>query len=385
MKWIAAILATLALVVALAAYGPGSLNAMKFEPSTPDPALEALFDQTLEPEARLAEDLHGAEDLEPGPDGRLYASLADGRVMAMNADRAWSEVSTTGGRPLGLAFAPDGALFVADAERGLLRMDESGEFEVWLADESAGGPLVFTDDLTVLSDGSVILTDASKRYGYGAHMESFFEGEQTGAVYRVTGPGAYETLAEGLAFINGVDHNPLTGQVFINETWAGRTWVLDPDSGDMSVLIDGLPGYPDNLEFDPETGLIWIALPSPRSVELDGLHPNPFIKRLAWRWIQIAGLPPLPPTPAMALAVNTGGEPVYALLGPDDRGSGITTATPWNGRLYVSGLERDGVDVYAVPSGIVGNRPAEPETDPSDAPAELDGAAAPASEPTEQP
>lgn len=147
----------------------------------------------------------------------------------------------------------------------------------------------------------------------------------------------------------------------------------------------GLPGYPDNLEFDPETGLIWIALPSPRSAELDGLHPNPFIKRLAWRWIQIAGLPPLPPTPAMALAVTTGGEPVYALLGPDDRGSGITTATPWNGALYVSGLERDGVDVYAVPDGIVGPRPAEPEPDPSDVQTGLEGSPAPASEPTEQP
>jgi len=385
MKWVAAILATLALVVALAAYGPGSLNAMKFEPSSPDPDLEALFDQTLEPEARLADALHGAEDLEPGPDGRLYASLADGRIMAMNADTTWSEVSTTGGRPLGLAFAPDGALFVADAELGLLRMNESGEFDIWLADESAGGPLVFTDDLTILSDGSVILTDASKRHGYGAHMESFFEGEQTGVIYRVTGPDQYETLADGLAFINGVDHNPLTGQVFINETWAGRTWILDPETGDMSVLIDGLPGYPDNLEFDPDTGLIWIALPSPRSVELDGLHPNPFIKRLAWRWIHIAGLPPLPPTPAMALAVATNGEPVYALLGPDDRGSGITTATPWNGRLYVSGLERDGVDVYAVPEGIVGNRPAAAETDPSDAQTELDGMPALTTEPTEQP
>jgi hypothetical protein len=28
----------------------------------------------------------------------------------------------------------------------------------------------------------------------------------------------------------------------------------------LTLLIDGLPGYPDNLEFDEETGLIWIAL-----------------------------------------------------------------------------------------------------------------------------
>lgn len=357
MKWIAAALATLVLVLVLAAYGPGSLNAMKFEPSPPDPELQAMFDAPQEPAGRMAGDLHGAEDLEPGPDGRLYASLSDGRIMAMDEDGTWSEVANTGGRPLGLAFAPDGSLFVADALKGLLRLDGGGDFEVWMADESDGGPLVFTDDLTVLEDGSIILTDASKRYGYGAHMDSFFEGEQTGVVYRVTAPGAYETLADGLAFINGVDHDPSTGLVYINETWAGRAWTLNPITGDMSVLIDGLPGYPDNLEFDPTTGLIWIALPSPRSAELDALHPNPFVKRLAWRWIQIAGLPPLPPTPAMALAVTRDGEPRFALYGLDDRGSGITTATPWNGQVHVSGLERDGVDAYAVPDGVVANEP----------------------------
>lgn len=356
MKWVLAGLATLVLLIVLAAYGPGALPAMKFEPSPPDPALEAMFDTPVQPSARLADALHGAEDLEPGPDGRLYASLADGRIMAMSPGGAWSAVADTGGRPLGLAFAPDGALFVADARRGLLRLGSEGGFEVWMADRSDGGPLVFTDDLTVLADGSVILTDASKRHGYGAHMDSFFEGDQTGVVYRVTGPDAYETLAEGLAFINGVDHDPETGLVYLNETWAGRIYSLDPASHDLRVLVDGLPGYPDNLQFDEETGLIWVALPSPRSAELDGLHPNPLAKRLAWRWIQLAGLPPLPPTPAMALAVTRQGEPVYALLGPDDRGSGITTVTPWNERLYVSGLERDGVDAYTVPDALI--RPA---------------------------
>ncbi|MEQ8404245.1 MAG: SMP-30/gluconolactonase/LRE family protein [Oceanicaulis sp.] len=359
MKWIVAALATLVLLLVLAAYGPGSLTAQKFEPSEPDPALEAMFDAPTQPAVRMAEELHGAEDLEPGPDGRLYGSLADGRIMALAEMGGWSEVANTGGRPLGLSFAPDGSLFIADALKGLLRLGAGGDFEVWLADESDGGPLVFTDDLTVLADGTVILTDASKRYGYGAHMDSFFEGEQTGVVYRVTAPGEYEALADGLAFINGVDHDPETGLVYINETWAGRVWMLDPNTEEMSVLIDGLPGYPDNLEFDPETGLIWIALPSPRSEELDSLHPTPFVKRLAWRWIQIAGLPPLPPTPAMALAVTTDGEPAYALYGPDDRGSGITTATPWSGAVYVAGLERDGVDAYSVPVELLAAAPPE--------------------------
>lgn len=361
MRWIIVAAAALAALIGLAAYGPGALNAVHFDPPPPDPELAAAFTDPVVPALREAAELHGAEDLEPGPDGRLYASLADGRIMARAPEGGWAEIADTGGRPLGLAFAPDGALFVADALKGLLRLGADG-WETWLADESAGGPLVFTDDLTVLANGSVILTDASRRYGYGEYMTSLLEGEQTGIVYRVTAPGAYTTLAEGFAFINGVDHDPATGLVYLNETWAGRVWTLDPETGATSVLAEGLPGYPDNLEFDASSGLIWVAMPSVRSVEIESLHARPLLKRLAWRVIQIAGLPPLPPRPAMAAALTREGAIAYALLGPDDMGFGITTATPWNGQLWTAGLERDAIDAYTLSPAIIDIPATPPET-----------------------
>jgi hypothetical protein len=50
-----------------------------------------------------------------------------------------------------------------------------------------------------LSDGAVILTDASRRYGYGEYMTSLLEGEQTGVIYKVFGAGrVFEVLADGL-------------------------------------------------------------------------------------------------------------------------------------------------------------------------------------------
>lgn len=352
LRWLLGGLAVFLIVLGLAAYGPGALDAQKFTPTPPDPELMALYETVEQPVRREIPDLHGAEDLEPGPDGRLYASLADGRIMARERDGGWSEYANTNGRPLGLAFAPDGALFVADALKGLLRLNAEGAFETWLADESEGGPLVFTDDLTVLKDGSVILTDASRRYGYGEYMTSLLEGEQTGVIYKVTGPDEFSVLAEGFGFINGVDHDPATGRVYVNETWAGRVIALDPETGAYDVLIDGLPGYPDNLAFDEETGLVWIALPSQRSPQIEGLHPNPLLKRLAWRWIQIAGLPPFPPRPVMGMAVNAAGEPVHVLYGPDDAPFGVTTVTPWQGQIWVAGLERDGADAYAMPEAL---------------------------------
>jgi len=346
MRWII-IIAVLAGLVSLAAWGPGSLNAMQLINAPSDRALQPLFEPVREPRRTERADLHGAEDLEPGPDGRLYTSLADGRIMARAPDGDWSLFADTGGRPLGLSFAPDGSLFVADARRGLLHQTDEG-WDVWLA-ASPDGPLVFADDLTVLADGRIVLTDASLRHAYGHHMESFLEAEQTGRILLVTAPGEFTELAGGLGFINGVDHDPTSGLVYINETWTGRIWRLNPDSGEMSVLIEGLPGYPDNLEFDPATGLIWSAMPSLRAPDLEALHAQPFVKRLVWRWLQIAGLPALPDRPAMAVAVDRDGQAVHGLTGPAEAQDGTTTALVWNGELWMAGLDRDGITVFAAP------------------------------------
>jgi len=346
MRWIISVIITLGLLVTLAAYGPGALQAEKFNPAPPDPALDALFTNMAEPVLRES-GLIGAEDLEPGPDGRLYASLADGRIMARSPDGEWSEAGDTGGRPLGLAFGPGGRLFVADALRGLLVQEEGG----WRTLLPAGPypDLVFADDLTVLDDGSVILTDASARYGYGEYMMSYLEGEQGARVLRVHPDGRSETVMDGLAFANGVTHDPETGLVYINETWAGRVWTFDPETGEGRVFLDGLPGYPDNLHWDADEGLLWIALPSRRAEDIESLHPHPFVKRLVWRVIQVFGLPPLPPRPVMALAVDASGAPVHALYGPDDSAYGATTAVPWEGRVWVGGLERESVDAFETP------------------------------------
>ena len=89
MRFVIIIAAILAAILGLAAWGPGSLNAMHFEPPLPDPALAARFETETAPLRQEREDLHGAEDLEPGPDGRLYTSLADGRIMARGPSGDW--------------------------------------------------------------------------------------------------------------------------------------------------------------------------------------------------------------------------------------------------------------------------------------------------------
>lgn len=347
----ALVLAGLILILLGLAYGPGALQTAPFHPAPVDPAVSALFEETVTP-ASSEGGLPGAEDAEPGPDGRLYVSLRDGRVMARAPEGGWSEVVNTGGRPLGLAFDAQGRLLVADALEGLLRFEPDGSRTVI---EPAGPPpgLVFTDDLTVLEDGSIILSDASQRHGYGRHMMSFIEAEHTGRVLRYGPGGEREVVLDGFAFSNGITHDPATGIVYINETLAARVHAWNPSTGEISVLIDGLPGYPDNNHWDTACGCLWVALAGQRETDLERLHGQPFLKRIAWRVFQVIGLPEPTPPSLMALAVSPEGEPVAAINGaPDGEGLGVSGVAPWQGMIWTVGLERETAESWVMPDGV---------------------------------
>ena len=76
----------------------------------------------------------GPEDVSCSADGSLYTGLVDGRIMRWRQGGAPEEVANTQGRPLGMIFDLQNRLVIADAQRGLIRMDEQGGFEV-LVDE----------------------------------------------------------------------------------------------------------------------------------------------------------------------------------------------------------------------------------------------------------
>ena len=67
----------------------------------------------------------GAEDVvvaTSGPDeGSVFTGTEDGAIFRVSPDGdRIDRVAHTGGRPLGIEFAPDGRLLVCDAARGLL-------------------------------------------------------------------------------------------------------------------------------------------------------------------------------------------------------------------------------------------------------------------------
>lgn len=282
----------------------------------------------------------GPEDMAFGANGKLYTGYIDGRIVEANPDGSQLRVvGNTGGRPLGVAWLPDGTLAIADAAKGLLKMTLKGEQTV-LATTANGLPFRFVDDLDVAADGTIYFSDASWKYDMEHLMLDFLEHAGTGRLLRYNPDGTVDELLDGLYFANGVALGPDEAYVLVNETGMYRVtryWLRGPKIGRHEVLIDNLPGFPDNINWDANGRRFWLAIYGPRDSTLDGTADKPWLRNV------LAKLPEeLHPAPAHAgfvLALSEQGE-VVANLQHDspDAYAPITSADAWGEYLYLGSL-----------------------------------------------
>lgn len=311
----------------------------------------------------------GPEHIEFGPDGRLYTGVLSGAVLRMNPDGSDIEtIARTGGRPLGLAFDAAGRLVIADALRGLLRLEASGALTV-LANEVDGDPIRYADAVVIAADGTMFLTDASRRFSprvfgtFDAALLDIMEHSCTGRVLAFDPvAGRAQTVVNGLCFPNGVALSGDQRHVFVAETGEYRIWKVDSSARDLDaraaaaggdprarVIVANLPGFPDNLTRSQD-GKLWTGLTKPRSAAIDALADRPFLRGVTLR------LPkpmwPVPPVYGHVLAFNEEGRVLDDLQDPAGRIPETSGATPFGGRLYVQSLHADALGVLelAVPA-----------------------------------
>ena len=90
---------------------------------------------------------------------------------------------------------------------------------------------------------------------------------------------------EGLNFANGVAISEDQQYLIVNETGQYRVWRywLDgPDAGTAEVILDNLPGFPDNVN-NGLNGRFWIGLVAPRNQLLDDLSDLPLLRKMVQR------------------------------------------------------------------------------------------------------
>ncbi|MBV1854455.1 SMP-30/gluconolactonase/LRE family protein [Catellatospora sp. NEAU-YM18] len=294
----------------------------------------------------------GPEDVAVAPDGTVYTGLADGRILRLRDD-AVTVVADTGGRPLGIETASDGTLVVCDATRGLLRVrpdDGAIEEVVPVGTPVDGVPLRVCNNAALAADGTIWFSDSSSRFDLEHWKADLFEHSGTGRLLRRDPDGTVTAVLTGLYFANGVALAADGSFVAVAETGAYRLtrhWLTGTHAGRSDLLVDNLPGFPDNIARGSD-GLIWIAMGSPRNRALDLLSPRPpVLRRLVWALPD--ALLPQPADTVWVQAVDDLGRTVHDLQTTTPGFSMVTGVREHSGTVWLGSLQSSAVAHIVLP------------------------------------
>ena len=311
---------------------------------------ELLASAELLGKGRLA----GPEDVEIDEMGGIYCGLEGGTIARLEQGDSANRIETfasTGGRPLGLDTDASGLLWVADSERGLLSVDRLGTVAV-RAQEAAGIPFGFADDVAVASNGKVYFSDASTRYGPGEMVYEALEARPYGRLLEYD-PITDQTrvLLDSLYFANGVAVAPDDSYVLVAETFryrVQRLWLTGPQAGQAEIFADNLPGFPDGVSAT-DRGTFWVALYDLRSQLLDRfVHPRPWLKRLLAKMPK--ALLTKKPRYGLILELDRNGQILRSFHDPTgERLAAITSVEEHDSYLYFGTVEGDAIGRYRLP------------------------------------
>ncbi|CAD6199120.1 unnamed protein product [Caenorhabditis auriculariae] len=203
------------------------------------------------------------------------------------------------GRPLGLRFNEFNELLVVDAYLGLFAINWDGENIVkilgageLISDDPTAAPIRYLNDFDFLPDGRIVLSESSTKFDDHDFLYDMFEHRPNGRLL-VYDPRKKDLriLKDGLYFPNGVQVVPESGaaktddvRVFFSEMGMTRIVALWAPVDHYSkkkirtkVLIDKLPGYPDNIRLAND-GKLLVPLPSHRTSDDSSMEKNPQVR-----------------------------------------------------------------------------------------------------------
>ncbi|MDP7115414.1 MAG: hypothetical protein QGH45_25795, partial [Myxococcota bacterium] len=132
------------------------------------------------------------------------------------------------------AFDGSGGMVSVDPQGNLVRYTIDGEMSVIkpnLTNMGAG--------TEILPGGDFVICDVA-----------------SGSVVRVTPEGGTTTLVSGLSYPNGIEVG-MDGFVYVSEHDAGRVRRVDPDTGDYTIISEGLTN-PNGLAFNPDHSALYV-------------------------------------------------------------------------------------------------------------------------------
>jgi sugar lactone lactonase YvrE len=223
---------------------------LTFEPLLPPDAIRVFFDGTLgEPQ------LDHPESVAVAADGSVWCGGERGQIFRIEADgSAIDQVASTGGFCLGLAFSPDGDLYVCDLKHAaVLRLPAGSD-----------RPEVVADGFKVpnfpafAGDGSLYVSDS-----HGFH-------DPGPGIYRLDPSGARELwYGEPVDFANGLALSPDGRFLYVVETFGSAVFripITEDGSAGAREDVARFPGVlPDGIVFAAD-GSLFVACYEPSMV-----------------------------------------------------------------------------------------------------------------------
>lgn len=309
-------------------------------------------------------EVEGPEDVILDRNDNLYSGSRHGDIVRFLAPdyTKWEIFAHIGGQPLGMAFDKDDNLCVCVGGMGLYMVRPDGEV-VKLTDETNrsltsvndDSRLRLADDLDIAHDGRIYFSEATRRYEMSEYAVDALESRHSGRIICYDPrDGSTKTEIDNLLFPNGISMCDDNQSFLFAQTSAAsisRYWFDGPKKGTIEVLLDNLPGYPDNIN-KASDGNYWVALVGMRGPALDLAMRMPgFRKRMTRR---------LPFDEWMFPNINNGcvfkidltGKVLETLWDPQGVNHPmITSMREHKGWLYLGGLSNNRIGRYRLPEG----------------------------------
>lgn len=236
------------------------------------------------------------EDVILDEDDYLYCGTRHGDIVRFTPpEYKESEVyAHIGGAPLGMSFDKAGNLLVCIGGMGLYQIDKN-RVVTKITDETNRSPLSvvddsrlrLADDLDITPDGRIFFSEATIRYEMHDWPVDALESRGNGRIIcHDPKTGKTNTVLRNLVFPNGICTAHDDQSILFAESWGcriSRYWVSGPKAGTKELLVDQLPGYPDNVNRASD-GTYWAAIMGMRSPALDVAMRMPkFRRRMARR------------------------------------------------------------------------------------------------------
>jgi ribose transport system permease protein len=307
-------------------------------------------------------EIEGPEDVILDEDDHLYCGNRFGDIVRFFAPdyKRWEVFAHIGGHPLGLAIDKEGSILTCVAGMGLYKVtrdrrvvnlsDQTNRSRFSVIDDSR---VRLADDLDIAPDGRVFYSDPTIRYELSDWLSEALEMRPNGRLICYDPrDGSSRTVVTKLLFPNGVCLSHDAKSFLFASTWGcsiHRYWIEGPRKGQTDVVIDDLPGYPDNINRASD-GTYWCAFVGMRSPTFDLMLSLPGVRRRMISRVAPDNWLFANTNAGCLIKFDDSGKIIQSLWDrKGDSHSHITSMREHKGRLFIGGLRNNRVGVHDLP------------------------------------